>query len=336
MSTAAHLQRAELLADLGRYEDAAEELTGALTEEPENVPALTLLARVLLAAEKPKQAVEPADRAIAAEPTNLSAIAVRGLVLAELNRTSEAAAMAEQLLRLGPDEAAAQIMAAVILVDVRNGQVALDAAWRGVQLAPEDPEAHAVLGLVAFRLGLLDLAERAYREALRLDPELAGAQHDLGLIRFEQRRYAEGMSHLIGAAAANPSDMETGRSVQWGLGEALWTGTGYAVLAPILTAVLANANADPGGFGWRIRALVIALAGLIGLALSARRMAPQVRTVLPSLVRTDPRLGLAIAGVVAAPLLLLVYAAVGSPWPLALAVAGGFVAVAAIVLSRRY
>lgn len=328
MTTQAHLERAELLADLGRYDDAAEELAHALAAEPANVEALTLLARVRLAADRPKEALDPADRAVAAGPNHLGAVAVRGLVLAELDHRAEAAAMAEQLLRLGPDDAGAQTMAAAILADVRNGQLAMDAAWRGVQLAPEQAQAHLVLGLVAFRLELFDLAERAYREALRLDPQLAAAQHDIGLIRFEQRRYAEGLEHLVAAAAANPSDVRTGRSVGRGLHHVLWTGAGYALIAPLLAAVA-------GAAGYRLPAFVLAAVGIVGMAVFAGRLPGRVTALLPSLLRTDRALGVALVGVAAAPLLVLVYGVVGTPWPLALAIIGGFAALLAVLLGSR-
>lgn len=332
MSTETHLQRAELLADLGRYDDAAEELAYALAAEPANVPALTLLARVWLAAGRPDEALDPADRAVAAGPPDLGAVAVRGLVLAELDRRAEAAVMAEELLRLGPDDAGAQTMAAAILADVRNGQLALDAAWRGVRLAPEQAQAHLVLGLVAFRLELFDLAERAYRESLRLDPQLAVARHDIGLIRFEQRRYAEGLDHLVQAAAASPSDAHVGRSVGQGLHRVLWTGAGYALIAPLLAAI---AGAGGSGGGSRLPAFLLAAAGLIGMAVFAGRLPGRVTALLPGLLRADRALGVALAGVAAAPLLLLVYGVVGTPWPLVLALLGGFAALFAVSRATR-
>jgi tetratricopeptide (TPR) repeat protein len=331
VSTEAYVQRAELLADLGRYDDAAEELAHAIAEHPDDAVALTLLARVMLAADRPKQALDPADRAVAAAPTSIEALAVRGFVLAELDRTGDAAATADELLRLGPNEPFAQISAAAILADVRNGQKALDAAWRGVQLAPELPMAHLVLGLVSKRLQLFDLAERAYREALRLDPELAAAQHDIGLIRFEQRRFAEGLGHLADAAAANPANLQVGASVGRGLYQIFWYGAAYALIAPILAAV----GGGGAGMGWRLRALFLGALGLVLMAIFAGRLPGRVNQLVPSILRGDRRLRVALLGVVAAPVLLILYALVGTPWPLVLAILGGFVTLFAVLLGTR-
>lgn len=333
MSLDAHLQRAELLADLGRYDEAADELSRAIASDPRNVDALALLARVRLATGQPKEALEAANQAMAADPNDLRTLAIRGLVLAELNHTANAAEMADELLRLGgPDNAFAQISAAAILSDVRNGQRALDAAWRAVQLAPEQPSAHLVLGQVAARLEQFELAERAYREALRLDPELANsARHDMGLIRLEQSRFAEGLEHLVEAAASDPSNMDLSRSVRLGLHEVLWYGAGYAIIAPIIAAI----GGDDGGIGWRLRASLLAAIGIVAAAIFASRLPGRVSAVLPAVLKTDPLLRIAVSGVAAAPILLLVYAAVGTPWPLVLAILGGFVALLARLRTQQ-
>jgi tetratricopeptide (TPR) repeat protein len=181
------VQRAELLADLGRYEEAAAELAQA---DRDDVPAQTLAARIWLAAGVPKRALAAADAAVAAGPTDLAALIARGTALADLGRVDEAARQAEQILRRGRGNGHACTSAAAILAEVRNGQVALDAAWEGVRLTPDQPRAYLVLGVVAARLGLDGLAERAYQAALALDPQLMVAQAGLVAGRAERRRLA--------------------------------------------------------------------------------------------------------------------------------------------------
>jgi tetratricopeptide (TPR) repeat protein len=188
-----YVQRAELLADLGRYEEAAAELANA---DRADVPAQTLLARIWLAAGAPKRALAAADAAVAAGPSDVAALVARGMALTDLGRVDEAAQQAEQILRAGRGNGYACTSAAAILAEVRNGQVALDAAWEGVRLTPDQPRAHLVLGVVAARLGLDEIAERAYQEALALDPKLTVAQSALGVARGEQHRYAAALSRL--------------------------------------------------------------------------------------------------------------------------------------------
>jgi tetratricopeptide (TPR) repeat protein len=327
-----YVQRAALLADLGRYDEAAGELAFAAAADPDNAETLTLLARVHLAGGQPLQAIVAADAAVAAAPALVSAQVTRGLVLADLDRRAEAAEVAEQVLRLDPASGYAQTSAAAILAEVRNGQTALDAAWRGAQLTPQEPTAHLVLGLVAARMELFDLAERAYAEALRLDPELTEVRDDVGIVRLEQRRYARALERLAAAAPqiapAQPARAAKRPAVANPLAHDVWRalhfGAGYALVAPILAAWSGGSAGGARGL-----AVLLAAVGLLGLAIFAARMPTQVRAELPVLLREDRSLAVATGAVLAAPCLILLYAGVGSPWPLALAVAAGAVALLA-------
>ncbi|TNH31030.1 tetratricopeptide repeat protein [Micromonospora orduensis] len=312
-----YVQRAQLLAELGRHDEAAGELTYGLALQPDDVAALTMLARVHLAAGRPADALTAADAAVAAAPDALAPLVTRAMALADLERYAESAATADRLLALGPADAYAQRSAAAILADSRNGQPALNAAWRGVELAPDEPQAHLVLALVAARLELFDLAERAYREALRLDPRLADASHDVGVIRLEQRRWSQALAHVAEAVTISPSRMDSGRTIAYGLHRLVLYGAGWSLVAAVLVAFAASAN---GGFS-RVVAVLAALTGGVVVWQLAARLPGLTRTVLPALVHSDRAMALAVYAVAAAPVLLLVYAVVGSPWPLVLAVA---------------
>ena len=322
-----YLQRAELLAELGRYDEAAAELGFAISLDPGSVPALAMLARVKLAADQPTEALAAAEAAVAAAPGLVHPLVIRGLALTDLRRFSEAAAVAHEILALAPTDAYAQRSAAAILAEARNGQHALNAAWRGVELAPEEPQAHLVLGLVAARLELFDLAERAYREALRLNPELAEARHNIGVIRLEQRRYSEALEHLAEAAAVAPARVDSGRTIGNGLRGLVMYGAGYAIVASVLVACLAAGNGA-------ISRVWAALAAVVGFGLVwrfARRVPDLFGRILPGLLRSDRMLAFAVYAVAAAPFLLLLYALIGTPWPLVLAIVATAVAELALL-----
>jgi tetratricopeptide (TPR) repeat protein len=350
-----YLQRAELLADLGRYEDAAGELTDLVEVEPGHVRALTTLAKVRLAAGQPAAAMAAADAAVAADPKDLAALVVRGMVLADLDRTSDAADTAEQILRVGPDDGYAQTSAAAILAEVRNGQRALDAAWRGVQLLPEDATGHLVLGLVAARMRLFDLAERAYREALRLDPQLAAARDDVGIIRLEQRRYAEALEQFVerldlydaarNRVEAHPDPADPLRepsdplradppggasSAAGGLHRVLQVGAGYALIAPVIAACVGTEVPL-----WRVTAVLLAFFGFVGLGVFLAQLPGRAAEYLPPRLRADRPLAVGLGAVAAAPCLILLYALVGSPWPLAATIAAAAVALLTTIVGYR-
>ncbi|WP_200210271.1 tetratricopeptide repeat protein [Micromonospora coerulea] len=321
-----YLQRAQLLAELGRYDEAAGELGFAIAMDPANAEALTMLARVHLAADRSAEALTAADAAAAAAPDAVPPLVARGFALTDLGEYKAAASTADEILALGPTDAYAQRSAAAILAGSRNGQQALNAAWRGVELAPEEPQAHLVLGLVSARLGVFDLAERAYREALRLDPQLAVARHDMGVIRLEQRRYAEALEHLAEAAALDPARADSRRTISDALRRLVLYGAGWSLVATVLVAFLAPAG--PGSS--RVFAALAALGGALVVWRHSTRVPGLVRTILPGLLRTDRTLALALYAVAAGPVLLLLYALVGTPWPLVGAIAATALAAFAV------
>ncbi len=96
----------------------------------------------------------------------------------------------------------------------------------------------------------------------------------------------------------------------------LW-GAGWSAVAAL---VVACSTATGSGFS-RLLAVVAAAGGGIVLWQQASRLPGLTRTVLPVLRRTDRPLALAVYAAAAAPALILLYALLGTPWPLVLAIA---------------
>lgn len=327
-----YLQRAQLLAELGRYDEASTELGFALALDAAHAAVLTTLSRVQLAAGRPAEALTAADGALAVAPDSVPALVARGMALADLAEHGEAARTADRILALGPADAYAQRSGAAILAGSRNGQPALNAAWRGVELAPQEPAGHLVLGLVAANLQLYDLAERAYTEALRLDPQLAEARHDIGVLRLEQRRWSEALEHLAAAAAISPGQVKSVRTISAGLRQLVVFGAGWSMVAAVVIACFAVGS--PG------LSRAVAAAAALGAGLMVWRYAAKLpgvaRTILPELLRSDRPLALAGYATAAAPVLLLLYTLVGTVWPLVLAIAvAAFAVVTALARSVR-
>jgi len=198
-------QRALLMADLGRYDEAAGEIAAGLAAAPADAGLLSTLARVHVIAEQPAEALAAADQAVAAAPGTIQPLVVRAMALADDRRFAEAAQVAISILASWPDDAYAQRTGAALLSESRNGQDALNAAWNGVRLTPADAEAHLVLAVVAARLRLFDLAQRAYGEALELDSAVGDAQREFGVVRLERRRWALALEGLADEATLAPA-----------------------------------------------------------------------------------------------------------------------------------
>jgi tetratricopeptide (TPR) repeat protein len=357
-------QRAMLLADLGRYDEAAGEIAAGLSSAPGEASLLATLARVHLAAEQPAEALVAAERAVAAAPHEISPLVVRAMALADNLRYAEAAQVAGAILGRWPADAYAQRTGAALLSEARNGQEALNAAWNGVRIAPTDGEAHLVLAVVAARLRLFDLAQRAYTEALDLDEAIGDAQADVGVVRLERRRWARALEALADEAAITgpepateprpdepgatgpgigPAPVVQPMSISRPAGPVLdsWDdsadavrqgvlfGSNAVVVAAVLTAVMTLAS--PGASRvWAGFIGVLLVAGL-GVWLGRRLTEPMGRA-LSRLRHEDTRLALAAFLTAAAPVLLVLYALIGGLVPLVAAMVAGAIAELLVLL----
>ncbi|MEU4156079.1 hypothetical protein [Actinoplanes sp. NPDC026670] len=360
-----HRQRALLLADLGRYDEAADEIAAGLTAEPHEVNLLATLARIHLIADQPTEALAAADRAATADPQALPALVVRAMALVDSRRYADAARIAAEILRDWPDDPYAQRTGAALLSESRNGQEALNAAWNGVRVAPTEAEAHLVLAVVAARLRLFDLAQRAYGEALELDATIGDAGRATGIVRFERRRWARAIEDLADEASLSspqtppPPSSEVPDSpaaldepapppppsvslprpvldISEESTEAVRETVGYGAGGVIIAAVVAAAMTLVSAGISRV------WAGLIGVLVFGAvvfwfrgRLPEPAGVVLRRLRAGDRRLAVAVYLTFAAPLFLLAYAVVGGPVPLVAGMLVAAVAEMVVLLHRR-
>ncbi|WP_239164751.1 hypothetical protein [Actinoplanes palleronii] len=363
-----HRQRALLLADLGRYDEATEEIAAGLSAAPDESALLATLARIHLAAEQPVEALAAADRAAGAEPGTLPALVVRAMALTDSRRFGEAAGIAGEILRTWPEDAYAQRTGAALLSESRNGQEALNAAWNGVRVAPAEAEAHLVLAVVAARLRLFDLAQRAYAEALDLDSAIGDAGLDVGVVRLERRRWARALEELAEEAslgAAPPPDAsapegypveQTAKPVppKWSeppavsrprkpvldvsaaSGDAVLETIRYGANGTLVAAVItASMTLVSAGIS-RVWAGLIGVLVFVAVVLWFRsRLSEPVGRVLSRLRSGDRWLAAALYLTFAAPLFLVAYAAVGGLPTLLACMALAAIAEAVVLIGRR-
>jgi len=170
-SVAEHLQRAELMFDLGQVPDARTEVDAALRVDPLDPDANAMAAACALAEHDPDEALVYAGAALAHEPQHPRALVTRGYALADAGRREEAMQAAASLLDLNRASWRHHIHYALITRRAGAAQPALDAAWNAVNLAPDQPRTHLALAAIAEDLGMDDLAKRSRRAAADLGPE---------------------------------------------------------------------------------------------------------------------------------------------------------------------
>ncbi|WSA06714.1 tetratricopeptide repeat protein [Micromonospora sp. NBC_01813] len=218
-----YLQRAGLLADLGRYDEAAAEIGFAVALDPDSDAARILLARVHLAADRPEQALAAID-ALAPAPATLNPWSAESAALeasepaaspAASHATSDAAAT-----DAGPDAAAGAgrslsdriavtVVRGLALIDLRSYPEAAQLATDLLAAYPDD--AYAQRSGAAILAGSRNgqPALNAAWRGVELAPQDAQAHLVLGLVgaRLElfdlaHRAYEEALrlDPLIGEA----------------------------------------------------------------------------------------------------------------------------------------
>jgi tetratricopeptide (TPR) repeat protein len=213
MSSSSHFQRAQVLADRQRYDQAIQELHQALASEPDFASAHALLAVCLGEQQQHKAALESVNQAIALSPNYSGFHYIRSGVLRDLGQMAEARKAIAEAMRLDPEDADCYARLSAIQYDQSEFPAALKTAQQGLQInaehigcmnlrllglvqlnqldqaeadvktalqnAPDNPFSHTVQGWVALHRNLIPTALDSFREALRLQPDLDWARQGL-------------------------------------------------------------------------------------------------------------------------------------------------------------
>jgi len=144
--------RAECHFAEGQYDEADEEVRGALEQVPGYLPALLLAADVALDQQQVEEALQFAQRAVSTYPKDSSARQRLGLVYQRLGRLQEAEAELRKM------ELLRELRLRFTDLHARAGA------------SPNDADVRYELGLVAHELALDDLALEWFSAALSIDP----------------------------------------------------------------------------------------------------------------------------------------------------------------------
>ncbi len=361
-----YLQRAHLLAELGRYDEGIGELTALIATEPAHVPALTMLARMHLAADRPSEALAAAEAAVAAaggasvpEPPAFGTLAaetptrdVPGAVPPAAGAAADEASAQEAAGAETPVAGAvvpALVARGFALLDLERWKPAAATADEILARAPGDAYAQrsAAAVLSASRNGQAAL-DAAWR-GVELSPDEPEAHLVLGLVAVRLQLFDLAERAYREALRLDPGLGEAGQD----MGVARLERRRYAETLEHLTAMadLPVARPDPvRTVDAGIRRLLLSVAGLSLIAsvlvaalapaspgasrlfavLAVAGVAVLLRrpaTWQPGLREAMSRgLVVPVYAAAAAVVLLLVYALVGGPLPLVGAITASVVA----------
>ncbi|WP_067569372.1 tetratricopeptide repeat protein [Nocardia acidivorans] len=211
------IERARVLASLGRLEAARETLGEVLAGEPEDVVALADMANVVLRLRDYGRAVEYSAAALRGDPENTFAWRVRALGELGMARDAElgpevvaehrarARVAAERAVKIAPEDTDNLRILASTTRD-QDPAAALATLDTALEIDPDDVSVHLLRGFILRRnmKGRTEQAAAEFREALRLDPENAEALYELALIDIEGGDRETGSAQLRRVALLDP------------------------------------------------------------------------------------------------------------------------------------
>jgi tetratricopeptide (TPR) repeat protein len=156
-----------------------------------NYVAYNALGAMMLAKDKPADALPYLAKAIEYNPRFIAAQINMGISLDELGRASESLSHFQTALQVEPQNADAQAGLGVELTEAGAGDEGLAHAREAVRLEPSSSHEYFQLGRVYGLLQQFREAEHSFRKSVELDPSYAQAHYNLGLALGRQGKLAE-------------------------------------------------------------------------------------------------------------------------------------------------
>ena len=185
--------RALILKETGRLEDAAADFREVARLQPADVDAWCDLGEALLALGRPEEALAAWDRAVALRPSP-DLHANRGVALRQSGRLDEALAAQDRALALNSADAETWSNRGNVLKDLGRLEEALASIDRALSLNPRMSGALVNRANVLRDLARLADALAGYDQAIALEPAYPEAHHHRAVLMMDMQRPAEAIA----------------------------------------------------------------------------------------------------------------------------------------------
>ncbi len=212
-----HIERGKLLLEQGRYPDAEKELKKALSSDPENDEALSLLGRLNLDKGQDNEALKLIEEALMLSPNEDYYHYLKAFALYKLGNYKKATVWVSQALALDNRNPGYFALFALILMEERKFTEALEMAENGLAIDPENITCLNVRTQALIKLGRTGEAIETIQATLAADPENDYSHTNAGFSYLEKGKHNQAASHFREALRLNPANM----NARDGLKEAL-------------------------------------------------------------------------------------------------------------------
>ncbi|MEP6657507.1 MAG: tetratricopeptide repeat protein [Betaproteobacteria bacterium] len=192
-------ERARMLIDAGRLDEAAATLETAGNDSPALAGAWNALGRARFQGARWNTALDAFRRASTLDPRDASTWGNVAVALAALGRLEDALAAAQFAVELAPGTGALHANVGDLLYRLYRFDDAALALERALALQPRGREILNKLGCIHRAQGRYAQAEARFRDALDVDPSFGPALVNLGTQLLHLRRVAEGRRLVVAA-----------------------------------------------------------------------------------------------------------------------------------------
>jgi tetratricopeptide (TPR) repeat protein len=200
------LIRGSIAADRQDYEGAIADLRTILRDQPESVPALTLLAKAYLGNGEPQLAIETYRTLVTVDPANGVARVALAEQLRAAGQREEALRELEAALKVSPDLLPALKGKAIMMIEQGNLAIAESIGKALLERTDGIDSGHVVLGAAAMQKKDYPAAIASLTAALRSEPKLEEALSLLTQAYEAAGQREEAARYLVEAVTRDPAD----------------------------------------------------------------------------------------------------------------------------------
>jgi tetratricopeptide (TPR) repeat protein len=198
--------RAYLLYQQNRYAQAEDLLNQALTQDPNNIYCLHLLAEVNLAQDDPKKAKHFIDIAIGLAPHMDALFATKAKVMLNVEKYDDAEELLKQAIQLNAQEASYYAMLAHISLSRKRYKESEQLAEKALSLDPANLLALNVKSTAQLKQNKKRESEETLKGALGENPEDSYTHANYGWNKLEMGDHKAALEHFKESLRYNPNN----------------------------------------------------------------------------------------------------------------------------------